>query len=488
MIWRRAARKRKGSVLAGRNAGVARIVSTEGGRHVGMGIVVGPRCVLTCAHVVNLAMGSDGKAVPRPTRPLQLAFPLLPELSPRLAEVTAWHPVGRDGRPGDLAVLTLVADEPDIDDRVGVARLADVTGRLTDDDPLSVYGLLHRQPTGEHVPARFVGYALGGLTQVNSTDTLGRLVRPGFSGSGVYDAREQAVVGMVQSLKADGQSAPGDLPETKAEPPLDPGRAALVLPARQLAELVPALPVEVRARPPWFDAVWSLTAGAFLVFSLAHMWAVQHDGRWIGYLAPNSQHPMLAAYFGVHIVGTLALGTALLLWFYARDFPHSHWSRRVPPMPYLRVEQAPGPRYVMALLVAVLFVGLPLWNQGHLVKTFLKNGEVYAHVRTFGPEAWGTIDPKTCIRNQSFCPHPGGRWRLMSPAPGYEGGYFDDAYRYGQQRDGVSRVAVTFFPVLQPLAVLAVSAAALLICLAWAWQVVQPPKLWRRLVRRMRRA
>ena len=43
-------------MLYGRNAAIARILSSVDGAHVGMGIVIGPRRVLTCAHVVNQAL------------------------------------------------------------------------------------------------------------------------------------------------------------------------------------------------------------------------------------------------------------------------------------------------------------------------------------------------------------------------------------------------------------------------------------------------
>jgi hypothetical protein len=47
----------------GKEAGIAKVLLGEGvtgrppAKHAGMGIVVGPRHVLTCAHVVNTAAG-----------------------------------------------------------------------------------------------------------------------------------------------------------------------------------------------------------------------------------------------------------------------------------------------------------------------------------------------------------------------------------------------------------------------------------------------
>jgi len=84
----------------------------------GIGMLVGRREVVTCAHVVNVALGLDARAQDRPAYPVELDFPLLPISSDapgssrRRAVVVRWLPPPREGAAGDdIACLELI-DEP----------------------------------------------------------------------------------------------------------------------------------------------------------------------------------------------------------------------------------------------------------------------------------------------------------------------------------------------------------------------------------------
>ena len=121
----------------------------------------------------------------------------------------------------------------------------------------------------------------------------------------------------------------------------------------------------------------------------------------------------------------------------------------------------------MSAVVILLFVIVPIYSQGHFVRKFHNEGSVYADVRSFGKEAWGGAGPRNCLDDR-FCPHPdAGRYSRMQPAPGYEGGYFDYAYKYGEKREGLSIAALTFFPVLQPAAIVALNAFSVLLLIGW---------------------
>jgi DNA-binding CsgD family transcriptional regulator len=48
-----------------------------GGRPVGVGVLVGQRKIVTCAHVVNAALGRDQTAQDQPGEPVVVEFPLL---------------------------------------------------------------------------------------------------------------------------------------------------------------------------------------------------------------------------------------------------------------------------------------------------------------------------------------------------------------------------------------------------------------------------
>lgn len=452
--------------LIGRNAAIARIVSGIDGTHVGMGIVIAPRRVLTCAHVVNQALGRDDGSTVQPDERLLLEFPLHTIHASRVAAVSAWHPINSAGRPGDVAVLTLIETEKDIEAEIGVGIFADVSGRTIDGDPLSVYGIVAGERTGEHVKARFVGFARESLAQADSTGEGSRLIRPGFSGAAVFDEREQAIVGLTQGLKIDSHLA--------ARGASDAPKAAVILPALQLAEFVVDLPLEERARPAWFAPVWSLVATALFVFSIAHIWVTQQGTGWINGLALESRHPQVAAFYGMHLIALLGLIVSWLLLLYVRDFARSHWSQRVPPLPFFHDRWAPVGRRVMGAVVIALFVVVPVYTQAHLLRKFHGEGNVYAHVGTFGIAAWGAEGPRDCVGG-GFCMHAdAGLYSVMRAAPGAPGGYFDYAYKYGEPRAGLELEAVTFFPGIQPAFIIALNAWSAVLLFAWLRLLVRP--------------
>jgi hypothetical protein len=449
----------------GRSAGVAAIMS--GDDHVGMGMVIGPRTVLTCAHVVNEARGYDGTSTPRPSGEVRLVFPLAALQSERLAEVSKWIPVQAGTRSGDVALLQLAEDERDIEPDVGIATFADVTGRTIDEDRLGVYGICGGEMIGQHVQARFVGDAGAAMTQIDSTDEAGLLIRAGFSGAAIFDEREQAIVGMVQRVKTNASALSQGGP-SKAQPTT----AALALNAAQLAQLVPELEVEPRGRPAWFQAAWPLAALFLLLASVSHFWVSQGGRGWIAKFALESEHLQLAAFYGMHVLALLGAGVAWLLWQYSRDFSLSHWSRRIPPFPLCRESWRPGRRVAMSTTVVALFVVLPLYAQGHFLLKFHGQGQVFAHVSTFGEAAWKGVEPD-CVIEGDFCRHPqAGRYAFMTGAKSIAS-HFDHAYVYGERRKDSTEEALTYFPVVQPLVVLALTALWVVLLVLWGIGVLR---------------
>lgn len=295
---------------------------------MGMAMVLSPRSVLTYAHVVNEALGHNGGSTPKPSGLIRIVFPLAAVQSERLASVSKWIPVQRGNKPGDVALLMLADDEKDIDPDVGIADFADVTGRTIDQDRLGVYGIRDGESIGQHVQARFIGDAGAAMTQIDSMDEAGLLIRAGFSGGGIFDEREQAVVGMVQRVKASVEpTSQGGPPKAQAS------TAALALTAAQLAALVHDLRAEQRGRPAWFPATWPLAA-LLLLACVSHFWVSQGGRGWIANLALESEHLQLAAFYGMHFLALLGPFVAWLLWHYSYDFSLSHWSRRIPPSPF----------------------------------------------------------------------------------------------------------------------------------------------------------
>ena len=106
------------------DASIVRILGTDG-IPVGVGVLVGDRRVLTCAHVVNVALGRPARDQSLPSALLSLDLPLSPggvTGRPLSAKVTRWLPPPMEGVAGDdIAGLDLM-DEPPAS--ATIARLA----------------------------------------------------------------------------------------------------------------------------------------------------------------------------------------------------------------------------------------------------------------------------------------------------------------------------------------------------------------------------
>ena len=84
---------------------VVRILRPEGWP-AGTGVLVGRREVMTCAHVVNRALGRDLRSQDRPEGTVVIDFPLVDAGSARCeARVTRWLPPPRDRAAGDAPGL-----------------------------------------------------------------------------------------------------------------------------------------------------------------------------------------------------------------------------------------------------------------------------------------------------------------------------------------------------------------------------------------------
>src|SRR4051812_1431842 len=91
-----------------RVAGVAKLlVVGDHSQSAGMGIVVEERHVVTCAHVVNSALGREFESQNKPDEKIAIAFPYADSEAVRTGRVISWHPMGQ-GRVTDVAVLELV--------------------------------------------------------------------------------------------------------------------------------------------------------------------------------------------------------------------------------------------------------------------------------------------------------------------------------------------------------------------------------------------
>jgi hypothetical protein len=127
----------------GRNQRGASSDSTKNAKHAGMGALVTPWHVITCAHVVNLAIGRDKADTRKPSRPVNVVFPLSSDPSTIVpAHVVKWYEFDPK-KISDIAVLQLDMDPPS---DTGLAVFGLIRSAL-DTDELSVFGALGGQPT-----------------------------------------------------------------------------------------------------------------------------------------------------------------------------------------------------------------------------------------------------------------------------------------------------------------------------------------------------
>lgn len=166
----------------------------------GMGIVVTRRAVVTCAHVINTALGPRWWAQQFPGR-VRISFPFAGGACLEgVVSRDLWFPPGRETSSGlsDVAVIGLADDVPA---GVGIARFA----RPGPDMAVKAYGFRGEyrdgvwvsHPDGQWVVATVVGPQPGGRAQLDGLRTTGARVEKGFSGGGVYSSSEDAVVGMI---------------------------------------------------------------------------------------------------------------------------------------------------------------------------------------------------------------------------------------------------------------------------------------------------
>ncbi|NES25407.1 MAG: S1 family peptidase, partial [Symploca sp. SIO3E6] len=83
---------------------VVRIYS-KSGKVVGAGFLVSPQHILTCAHVVDDALGISRNTVEMPTAAISLDFPRVAPGSILQARVVFWQPVNPNELEEDLAGL-----------------------------------------------------------------------------------------------------------------------------------------------------------------------------------------------------------------------------------------------------------------------------------------------------------------------------------------------------------------------------------------------
>jgi hypothetical protein len=179
-------------------SGIARIIrpSPPVFEHVGMAIVIDDNRVLTCAHVINLALSLPVNSEKKPSEEISVIFPFSGSGSRIPATVEHWCPPSE--RPGDIAILQLAEKVPPDISPVQFAR----DNLSLTNERLRTCGYSKNASTIRHVNLKSMGIVEGARVQVDGDSEA--FVKQGFSGAAVWHGLSSTVVGMVQDIDSTG--------------------------------------------------------------------------------------------------------------------------------------------------------------------------------------------------------------------------------------------------------------------------------------------
>ncbi|MEU6077470.1 serine protease [Micromonospora sp. NPDC047074] len=173
-----------------RAAVIGKIVKLSTGETAGIGCVVGPGRLITCAHVVNTALDRE---LARPIKPTEdeligVEFPLLVSSGVIKMQVSAWSPpsLGKGVGQQDLAELRPVKGQR-LPPGTGIASLLPVAPPVR--SLVDIFGYPGNPPrtqTGAWGTATVRGSVGGGRMQVDMVADSAIAAQPGFSGSPLF--------------------------------------------------------------------------------------------------------------------------------------------------------------------------------------------------------------------------------------------------------------------------------------------------------------
>lgn len=199
-------------------AALVRIKSTTD-QTAGLGVLIGTHEVVTCAHVVNAALGRrDHRDSAPPDAAVRVQVEFIQLDAVRRATVVAWQPPAAQGVGGDVAGLRLGEAAPAGSMVAELAREDALPGAR-----LRTFGYPEEpsRPQGVTVLVEAKAGRNGTVQQVDSVVGEAIKVQPGFSGSPVCDDLTGLVVGII----------------TGSAFPEEEGRDAYLIPSGVLAEV-----------------------------------------------------------------------------------------------------------------------------------------------------------------------------------------------------------------------------------------------------------
>jgi anti-anti-sigma factor len=201
--------------IVSREGFTVRILRAGSSSGAGLGLLLTSRHVVTCAHVVNVALGRDQLAQDKPAEDalIQVEFPLLgnTEAAPvRSCAIGRWVPPPISGALGGGDVAVLEIKRGDLPPGSGPARVidpsplrgivADVFGYPADPD---------RRQAGAWSRHRLRGRVGRGVLQLDASTGSAVVAQPGYSGSPIVVAEggSDAVIGILSAAGRQSRDA-----------------------------------------------------------------------------------------------------------------------------------------------------------------------------------------------------------------------------------------------------------------------------------------
>lgn len=181
---------------------IVAILSSDNHETVGYGFIFGYNQIISCAHVVETALGLERGSTKRPSQlrsyTVTVSFPYSKHSNKIFnVSVQKWSPVA------DLDVATLMIDDDDIPEDVISTKLVPFTAHNDGNLQGSVFG---RSETNDEiwVNVEFANSLPNGWIQVNELASGGNRIAKGFSGSPIFsDGRgdiPRGVLGIVVAV------------------------------------------------------------------------------------------------------------------------------------------------------------------------------------------------------------------------------------------------------------------------------------------------
>ncbi|UBF27484.1 serine protease [Kovacikia minuta CCNUW1] len=168
---------------------IARIY--QGNAVVGAGFLISDRQLLTCAHVVTVALGLPQNTQEIPSGAIELDFPLVAAGQRKRAIVKFWQPVNPSQLGEDIAGLELEDTSHEAVQPVRLLKTSDYWGH-----PFRIFGFPKGHDEGVWASGVLRDQRANGWIQIEDIKAAGYQVEPGFSGALVWDESLQGVVGM----------------------------------------------------------------------------------------------------------------------------------------------------------------------------------------------------------------------------------------------------------------------------------------------------